>query len=129
MWLPSIAVSLGAVAGALVRWQLGDKLNKLYPFIPPGTIAANIIGSFIVGVAICYFAQASDIAPEWKLFIVTGFCGALTTFSTFSAEAIRLIQEGRATMAMAAIAIHVMGSLLATFSGIALAQLLFNKTP
>lgn len=121
---PALAISLGAAAGALLRWQLGVRLNSVFPAIPPGTLAANLIGGYIIGVAIAYFAQASDIAPEWRLLIVTGFCGGLTTFSTFSAEVVSLLQEGRLTLAMGAIALHVAGSLLATLAGLVSWQLL-----
>jgi len=119
MGLPAFAIALGAALGALLRWQLGVRLNALFPTIPPGTLVANLIGGYIIGVAMAYFAQASAIAPEWRLLIVTGFCGGLTTFSTFSAEAVSLLQAGRVSMAMAAIALHVTGSLLATLAGLA----------
>ena len=119
MWKPILAISLGSAVGALVRWVLGNQFNSLFPTVPPGTLAANLIGGYIVGLAIAYFAQAPDIAPEWRLLIITGFCGGLTTFSTFSAEVVTLLQQGRLTWAMGAIAIHVSGSLLATLAGLA----------
>lgn len=124
MWKPVVAISLGSAAGALLRWQLGLRLNSLFPAIPPGTLAANLVGGYIIGLAVAYFAQATDIAPEWRLLIITGFCGGLTTFSTFSAEVVTLLQEGRVAVAMGAIAIHVAGSLLATLAGLATWQLL-----
>jgi len=124
MWLPTLAISIGAALGALLRWQLGTNLNSVFPAIPPGTLTANIVGGYVIGVAVAYFSQATDIAPEWRLFIVTGFCGGLTTFSTFSAEVVSLLQEGRLPMAMTAIAVHVTGSLLATLAGLASWQLL-----
>src|SRR3990167_9567421 len=114
MWKPILAISLGSALGALLRWGLGTKLNSLFPDIPPGTLTANLIGGYIVGVAVAYFAQAPDITPEWRLLIITGFCGGLTTFSTFSAEVVTLLQQGRLSWAMSAIAIHVSGSLLLT---------------
>lgn len=113
-----IAISLGASAGALLRWALGLKLNSLYPDIPPGTLAANLIGAYGVGVAIAYFATAPDISPEWRLAIITGFCGGLTTFSTFSAEVVELLQQGRPGMAGATVAVHVVGSVAMTLAGI-----------
>jgi len=119
MWKPIVAISLGAALGALLRWVLGDKLNSLFPAIPPGTLTANLIGGYVIGVAVGGFAQAPGIAPEWRLFIITGFCGGLTTFSTFSAEVVTLLQEGRMAIAMGAIAAHVMGSLLLTLAGLA----------
>jgi CrcB protein len=124
MWKPVVAISVGSAAGALLRWQLGLRLNSLLPAMPPGTLAANLVGGYIIGLAVAYFAQATDIAPEWRLLIITGFCGGLTTFSTFSAEVVTLLQEGRAAMAMGAIAVHVAGSLLATLAGLATWQLL-----
>lgn len=124
MWKPVVAISVGAASGALLRWQLGAKLNSVFPAIPPGTLAANVIGGYLIGLAIAYFAQASDIAPEWRLLIITGFCGGLTTFSTFSAEVTTLLQEGRLAMAMGAVSVHVLGSLLATLAGLATWQLL-----
>lgn len=124
MWKPMLAISLGSALGALLRWGLGGKLNSLFPDIPPGTLAANLIGGYIIGLAIAWFAQAPDIAPEWRLLIITGFCGGLTTFSTFSAEVLTLLQQGRLGWAMGAIAVHVGGSLLATLAGLASWQLL-----
>jgi CrcB protein len=124
MWKPIIAISLGSALGAVLRWGLGTRLNSLFPDIPPGTLVANLIGGYIIGVAIGYFAQAPDISPEWRLFIITGFCGGLTTFSTFSAEVVTLLQQGRLSLAMGAIAVHVSGSLLMTLAGLASWQLL-----
>jgi CrcB protein len=119
MWQPVVAISLGASAGALLRWQLGVRLNGLFPAVPPGTLTANLIGGYIVGLAIAYFAQADDISQEWRLLIVTGFCGGLTTFSTFSAEVVSLLQEGRLAWAMSTTVLHVAGSLFATLAGLA----------
>ena len=85
MWKPIVAISLGSALGALLRWFLGTKLNGFFPTVPPGTLTANLVGGYIIGLAIAYFAQAHEIAPEWRLLIITGFCGGLTTFSTFSA--------------------------------------------
>jgi len=118
MWKPILAISLGAVIGALLRWQLGLKLNSLFPSLPPGTLTANLIGGYIIGLAVAYFAQAPDIAPEWRLLIITGFCGGLTAFSTFSAEVVTLIQAGRLVWAMRSIATHVAGSLAMTLAGL-----------
>jgi CrcB protein len=114
-----VAISVGATAGALLRWFLGLKLNSLLPQIPPGTLAANLIGGYVVGLAIAFFADAPGIAPEWRLLIVTGFCGGLTTFSTFSAEVVALLQQGDIARMMLAVSVHVMGSLFMTILGIA----------
>ena len=90
-----IAVFIGAGLGALLRWWLGLTLNSYLPRIPPGTLAANLIGGYIIGVAVAFFATYSELAPESRLFIVTGFCGGLTTFSTFSSEIVALLQQGK----------------------------------
>jgi len=119
MWAPVLAIALGASCGALLRWQLGVRLDGLFPAIPPGTLAANLIGAYLVGLAIAYFAQAPQLSPGWRLLIVTGFCGGLTTFSTFSAEVVSLLQQGRLYMAAGAMGLHMAGSLIATFAGIA----------
>lgn len=119
MWNPVLAISIGAALGALLRWQLGLKLNRLFPSLPPGTLTANLIGGYIVGIAVAYFATEPNLSVEWRLFIITGFCGALTTFSTFSAEVVALLNEGRLFWAMRAIATHVTGSLVMTLAGLA----------
>ena len=113
------AISLGASVGALARWLLGLRLNSLLPWIPPGTLAANLIGGYVIGVAVAFFSETPDIAPEWRLLIVTGFCGGLTTFSTFSAEVVSLLQQRDLGHAFTAIVVHVMGSLAMTLVGIA----------
>src|ERR1700720_4338663 len=118
MWKSIAAVSLGASLGALLRWWLGLTLNAHFPSIPPGTLAANLIGGYVVGVAVALFATYSAVAPEWRLLVITGFCGGLTAFSTFSAEVVDLMQQGRALWALGAAAAHLMGSVLMTFAGI-----------
>ena len=118
----TIAICVGAVAGALLRWWLGNALNSHFPTIPPGTLAANLIGGYVIGVAIAAFAAFPALAPEWRLFIVTGFCGALTTFSTYSAELVTLLQQGRIAWACGAAAVHLVGSVLMTFAGIGTVQ-------
>jgi fluoride exporter len=81
-------------------------------------LVENLVGAYIIGVAIAYFATAPAISGEWRLLIITGFCGGLTTFSTFSAEVVSLLQQGRATMAGGVVAAHVVGSVAMTFLGI-----------
>jgi CrcB protein len=104
--------------GALLRWWLGTQLNRHFPLVPPGTLAANLIGGYIIGVAIAFFASLSALAPEWRLFVITGFCGGLTTFSTFSAELVSLLQQGRGSWTCAAMLVHLGGSVAMTFAGI-----------
>jgi fluoride exporter len=118
MWKSIVAISVGSSLGALLRWWLGTRLNASFPAIPPGTLAANLIGGYIVGVAVAFFATYTAIAPEWRLLVITGFCGGLTTFSTFSAEVVTLLQQGRGSWALAAMATHLGGSLLMTLAGI-----------
>lgn len=118
MTLPILVISLGAALGAVCRWLLSMQLNALFPSIPPGTLAANLIGGYMIGVAIAFFAQMPGLAPEWRLFAVTGFLGGLTTFSTFSAEVVSHLTEGRMLVALSAIAAHVFGSLAMTLAGI-----------
>ncbi len=118
MWKSIVAISGGAAAGAVLRWWLGMKLNSFFPTLPPGTLAANLVGAYVIGAAIAYFSAYAALAPEWRLLIVTGFCGALTTFSTFSAELVTLLQEGRIGWACGAAAVHLTGSVLMTFAGI-----------
>ncbi len=112
-----LAISLGASAGAILRWLLGISLNAIFPDIPPGTVLANLLGSYLIGIAIVVLANNPTIAPEWRLFVITGFLGSLTTFSTFSAEVMNLLQHGRVALAFGAIGIHLIGSLLMTLLG------------
>lgn len=119
MWLSLVAIGAGAALGANLRWLLGMWLNALFPALPPGTLAANWLGAWLIGIAIALFAQLPQLSPEWRLFVVTGFLGALTTFSTFSAEMFGNLQAGRYAMALTGIAMHVAGSLAMTGLGIA----------
>ena len=118
MWKSILAISVGSALGALLRWQLGTKFNSLFPTLPPGTLIANLFGAYVIGLAIAFFGSFSAISPEWRLLIVTGFCGGLTTFSTFSAEVTALLQQGRIDWALGTVAIHVVGSVAMTFAGI-----------
>ena len=117
MWKSIVAIAVGAVFGAVLRWQLGTRLNGLFPTIPPGTLVANLIGAYVIGLAIAFFATSPAISPEWRLLIITGFCGGLTTFSTFSAEVTTLLQQGQIFWACCAVAGHVAGSVLMTLAG------------
>ena len=118
MWKSIVAICVGASLGALFRWWLGARLNSYLPAVPPGTLAANLIGGYIIGLAMAIFAAFPALAPEWRLLIITGFCGGLTTFSTFSAEVVTLLQEGRGLSACGAIAAHLVGSVAMTLAGI-----------
>ena len=118
MWRSVLAISLGAALGALLRWQLGGKLNTVFPTVPPGTLAANLLGAYVVGIGVAFFATFSAIPPEWRLLVITGFCGGLTTFSTFSVEVATLLQQGRVAWALGAVGVHVVGSVAMTFAGI-----------
>ena len=124
MWKSIVAIALGAALGALLRWQLGSKLNSVFPTIPPGTLTANLIGAYVIGLCIAFFATYPAISPEWRLLVVTGFCGGLTTFSTFSAEITILLQQGRISWALGAVVAHVVGSIAMTFAGIGTIYLL-----
>ena len=118
MWKTVFAIAIGAAGGALLRWQLGERLNALFPTVPPGTLTANLVGAYVVRVCVAFFAQWPALSPEWRLLLITGFCGGLTTFSTFSVEVVTLLQQGRFAWAAGAIAVHVTGSLLLTLAGI-----------
>lgn len=119
MFSSVLAISVGAAAGAVSRWLLGLGFNALFPTIPPGTLIANLLGGYLIGIALTFFAANPTLSPEWRLMIITGFLGGLTTFSTFSAEVSGLIQQGRLMWAGVAIAVHVCGSLAMTLLGMA----------
>ena len=112
------AVGAGAAAGAWVRWWLGSLLNPILPSLPLGTLAANLIGGYLIGLAVAGFAQAPQLAPEWRLFVITGLLGGLTTFSTFSAETVDLLQKQAYGWAFGTIALHLLGSLAMTGLGL-----------
>ena len=112
------AVGLGAALGAWSRWGLGALLNPLLPNMPLGTLAANLIGGYLVGVAVTVFHLHIDLPPEFKLFAITGFLGGLTTFSTFSAEVVALLQRAEYGWAIGTASLHLCGSLLLTGLGI-----------
>jgi CrcB protein len=110
-----IAICLGASAGALARWQLGLWLNM--PQIALGTLAANWIGAYLIGVCLAVFEAWPALNPTWRLALITGFLGALTTFSTFSAEVVQMLQQQRYTQALITSSLHLVGSLALTVAG------------
>jgi fluoride exporter len=117
--LTVIAICLGACVGALSRWQLGLWLNPASAgLLPWGTLAANLIGGYLVGVCIGVFQQLPDLDPVWRLALVTGFLGALTTFSSFSAEVVAMLQQGRLALAAGTASLHLFGSLALTWLGL-----------
>jgi CrcB protein len=121
------AVFGGAGCGALLRWWLGGWLNPVFPTIPLGTLAANFIGGLLVGVASAFFTHNAGVAPEWRLLIITGFMGGLTTFSTFSVEVVTLIGRHEHWWALGAASVHLVGSLILTGIGILIANALFVR--
>lgn len=121
--IAAVAVFVGAGLGALLRWGLGARLNPVFPTLPLGTLAANLLGGLLVGVAVAWFGRHSGVPPEWRLFLITGFLGGLTTFSTFSAEVVTLLARGEYSWGLAAASAHLAGSLTLTALGIALAHL------
>lgn len=117
---PVLPICLGACAGALARWQLGLWLNpSVLPgtALPLGTLAANLIGGYLVGVAVALFQAMPELDPAWRLALITGFLGALTTFSSFSAEVVAMLGQGRYLLALGTSALHLLGSLLLTIAG------------
>jgi fluoride exporter len=125
-----IAICLGACVGALMRWQLGLWLNQGHGsagLMPLGTLAANLIGGYLVGVCVGVFQQLPDLDPVWRLTLVTGFLGALTTFSSFSAEVVAMLQHGRFALAAGTASVHLFGSLVLTVLGLKTVALIWAR--
>jgi len=118
------AVGVGACVGAWLRWWLGNLLNAVFPSLPLGTLTANLLGGYLVGVAVALFNQHPGLPPEARLLIITGFLGGLTTFSTFSAEVVNLISHAQYHWAIATAGAHLFGSLALTALGIVSFKLL-----
>ena len=114
-----LAVGTGAAVGAWVRWGLGIWLGSLHAYVQLGTLAANLLGGFLVGLALGFFTAHPGIAPEWRLFAITGFLGGLTTFSSFSGESVLLLQRGEYGWALAHTLLHLLGSILFCVAGFA----------
>ena len=115
--LAVIAICIGASLGALARWGLGMWLNPV-ALLPLGTLAANLLGGYLVGICVAVFGALPQLDPVWRLALVTGFLGALTTFSSFSAEVVDMLLQQRYALALGTAALHLLGSLLLTVAGI-----------
>ncbi|TKI07840.1 fluoride efflux transporter CrcB [Martelella alba] len=120
-----IAVMIGGGVGCAARFLISMWINPLFPTLPPGTLMVNLLGGFIIGSALAFFVKYPGLDPAWKVMITTGFCGGLTTFSTFSAEIITLLQNGNYLWAITSVFTHLLGSLLMTFAGFALISFIF----
>ena len=119
--LSVIAICVGACLGALARWQLGLWLNPQTSeagIFPWGTLAANLMGGYLIGLCMGIFQNMPQLDPEWRLLCITGFLGALTTFSTFSAEVVLMLQQGRLLLALGTASVHLFGSLVLTYFGL-----------
>ena len=122
-----LAICFGACLGALARWQLGLWLSHSGALMPWGTLAANLIGAYLVGLCVGVFQQWPELDPLWRLTLVTGFLGALTTFSSFSAEVVAMLQQGRYALALGTSGLHLLGSLALTLAGLKSVSLLWAR--
>ena len=122
-----LAIGGGAVLGAWLRYALGLWLNPLLPTMPLGTLAANLIGGYLVGICVAVFQAMPELDPAWRLALVTGFLGGLTTFSSFSAEVVGMLGQQRYALALGTAALHLLGSLLLTAVGIRTASWLLLR--
>ena len=121
--IPIIAICSGASLGALARWRLGLWLNWGGATLPWGTLAANLIGGYLIGICVAVFQAMPELDPVWRLTLVTGFLGALTTFSSFSAEVVAMLMQQRYGLALGTATLHLVGSLALTVAGIMSARL------
>jgi CrcB protein len=114
-----IAVAIGAALGAWLRWGLTIFLSQLHAHIQLGTLVANLLGGYLIGLALGFFDTAPALSPAWRLFVITGFLGGLTTFSSFSGESMVLMQRGHYGWALAHAAVHLLGSVGCCVAGYA----------
>ena len=114
MFSTLLAVFIGGGIGSVVRWYVSLKMNGMSPVLPVGTLTVNLVGAFIIGLCIAIFIKMTHLDPVWKMLITTGFCGGLTTFSTFSAEVVFLLQQGRVSWALLNVAVNLLGSFAMT---------------
>ncbi|WP_447878389.1 fluoride efflux transporter CrcB [Serratia fonticola] len=126
MWSSLLAVFIGGGLGSMLRWAVSLKLNPLHQHIPLGTLTVNLVGAFIIGLTLALFTRLTNIDPMWKLLITTGFCGGLTTFSTFSLEVVYLLQDGRIVWAIANMLLNLAGSLAMTLLAFMLVRALYG---
>ena len=117
MWLSFLAIGVGAALGAWLRYGLSLWLNPLHNTVPLGTLTANLLGGYVIGLALAFFATRPELSPQWRLFVVTGLLGGLTTFSTFSAEVVYLLQRQQVGWGLLTIGLHLIGSLSMTALG------------
>ncbi|MBU3620516.1 fluoride efflux transporter CrcB [Polynucleobacter sp. CS-Odin-A6] len=118
MWLSIFAIFCGAGLGALLRAGFNLATVNIVSTLPLGTFIANMVGGYMVGIAVAFFGNNPSLSPEWRLLVVTGFLGGLTTFSSFSAEVVGFMQRGEVTWALGTALLHLVGSLVLTFLGI-----------
>ena len=121
-----LAVGIGAAIGAWLRWGFGLWLNPVMSELPLGTLAANLVGGYLIGLAVAFFMQHPGVSPEWRLLIITGFLGGLTTFSTFSAETVTLLVRGQYAWSVGIIGAHLGGSIVMTILGLQTFKWLHN---
>ena len=125
-WLSLFCVLIGGAIGSALRWAVGLALNPILPTLPLGTLAVNLVGGFIIGAAIGYFDHFHSLPVEFRLLVITGFCGGLTTFSAFSGETVNALMRQEYGWSLAIVSTHVIGSLLMTFAGISVVRMLLK---
>jgi fluoride exporter len=118
MWPSILAIFCGAGLGALLRAGFNLATVGVASMLPLGTFISNMVGGYLIGIAVAFFGNNPNLSPEWKLFVITGFLGGLTTFSSFSAEVVGFMQRGEVTWALGTALLHLLGSLCLTFLGI-----------